>query len=41
MTTSDYFRTLTAKQIKKLYKLYYYDFKLFDYDADEYLHLSK
>ena len=36
-----YFSQLTADQIQALYQIYKYDFILFNYDFQHYLHISK
>ena len=34
-----YFRQLNKKQIKDLYQMYFFDFKLFDYDINRYFEI--
>ena len=36
-----YFKELSKKQIQDLYKMYYFDFKLFDYDITRYFEINK
>ena len=36
-----YFKELRKKQIQDLYKMYYFDFKLFDYDITRYFEIHK
>ena len=36
-----YFKELSEKQIQDLYKMYYFDFKLFDYDITRYFEIHK